>query len=216
MKRSDIMHREAVQQFMDSTQPLVRLSERDLETIQHYLGRLYQQFGDLNWIDHWFMDTLNAYWNTMPTGNQDAARHEVSINDYQTQMIPARQFERLPASSVQKIVWGSDVNPQRYWCFNQPYPPNFELIGEPYRSYYVILDDWLKQLHARDDPQGAMYLSGGFIAGLCQTFPTHHLDQDKDFQRYISEEVLGELTDDDYTFYMSRKMFYILFDRQMS
>jgi hypothetical protein len=216
MNQSDKIHRQAVKDYFSTLSgSLLRLSISEYEVINNILKMLYKDIGSVSWIKTIFMSALDAYWKINNIPDEVAVKCEGSIGSYMQRTVTARQFHRLPDSAIKIYISIPAANTSYYWHnYKDPYPPpNIEELDEPYHSFFLILDDLVRQMETKGNPSDAVIFLATILAAFAQTYPIGYLSDDGGFQTYVKNEVGEKPVDDDYTYYLCRMLDYKLLDR---
>jgi hypothetical protein len=209
-------HRQSVEHYLYSTSiEALNLSAREIEVINAFLARLYAELGNIIWIKVAFTTTLNAYWNKAGAAKEDALQYEALIGPDLQRVIAARQFTRAPSDVIKSYIREPTANIANYWIgYYDPYPPpGIERMGDPYRSFFLLVSDLVQQMNRKDDVTEAVRFLASLMAAFCLTYPTSYLASDTFFQAYVEKEVNDEPVDDDFTYFLSRDLDYMLLDR---
>ena len=216
MKLSGEMHRQTVKYYFDTpSETAIILTHQEYEIIHTLLQQFYKELGNFNWIKMAFLSSLDAYWKKKGLANEVAIQYEGLIGSHMQRFIAARQFYRNPSDVIKTYIVENTINVTKYWHnYYDPYPPlNIEKMDEPYRSFFLLLNDLIDQMDAKENPRDAVTFLASMMAAFALTYPTRYLAEDPYFKGYVKDEVKGDLIDDDYTYYLCKMMDYALLDR---
>jgi hypothetical protein len=216
MKHSNENRREGLRSFFEShfVKPTY-LAEDEIEIINNFLARLYADLGSCNWIEETFSTALDAYWKMKGATREEAQRYEEEIGPQMHQVVIAGQFSRAASDAVKNYIVENIIDTVPYWnAASDPYPPpDIESMDEPFRRFFLLLNDLVQEMNARNNPAQAMSFLASLMAAFALTYPISYLDSDPYIQRYLKNEVINTPIDDDYTYCLCRDMDYMLFDR---